>query len=276
MAKVGKMKKGVLFTVSVMLLSISILTLVIFLSEQSSKGKQSAVQLSDIDEVSSKYSGIEDQLERIISTSINISVDNSTVFIEERLPVSQQIAIDIERFAWFEYNYSEENVSMNLSNLKNASFLIQPNRIEIMHESANFYIVPEGGNSSAGSVQTYEVNLTFASERIDAAAWQTLSNASNGSGAVVVHVRIQDESYAVNLDFYETLDKYSTSLLNITKEGSLVGYVRFYSPAALQVQHPENIGLKASVGLSNPVYVEANDTLTISSFANKTGRIRIA
>jgi len=36
------------------------------------------------------------------------------------------------------------------------------------------------------------------------------------------------------------------------------------------------LGLKASIGLSNPVYVEANDTISVRSAANKTGRVRIA
>lgn len=271
------MKRGVLFTVSVLLLAISLVSLAIILSEQSAKSKRTVIGIMDIDRVSDQYSNMEAQLSEILSSRINVSIKGNEITLNESLPLPAQLAQDIDRFAQFETMYSDLNMSMNLTSLKNASFMIMPNGIGVAHETGAFYMTPSDTPESAGAVQYYDVNVTYPAASVDNAVWQSISYSSNGSAdAVWVHVRVRDASFAYMDDFYATLDKYSTSYLNITQGGVQVGFVQFSSPAAVQVNYSGNIGLKASVGLANQAHVEANDTISVLASANRTGRVRIA
>jgi hypothetical protein len=58
--------------------------------------------------------------------------------------------------------------------------------------------------------------------------------------------------------------------------GTQVALVQFSSPTALQVQYGSAIGLKTIVGFYNSVTLETNDTISVWSTVNKTGRVRIA
>ncbi|VVC00889.1 Uncharacterised protein [uncultured archaeon] len=270
-------KRGILFTVSIMLLSISLLSFAMALSDQAAKSKRAATALADIDRITDIYSNMEDEIGDIVSESANMSVANGTVYLNASLPYSPQVATDLGNFAAFEANATEQDIAvrMNLTNAKAGTFLIQPGSTEITQSPGAFYITPKNTAEGAGSLSSYDVSLMFPSASADGAFWDVVASGDNATG-VLVHVRVQDASYATNLDFYETLDKYRTSRLNITQGGATVGYVQFESPGKLGVHYADNMGLKASVGFSNPVYVEANDNISIAGAVNMTGRVRMA
>lgn len=267
-------KRGVLFTVSMLLLSISLLSFASYLAEQAAKSGQTSISLLEIDRAADTYADAESELARILSTSIGISVENSTVLLNETLPIHAGTGADFDRFELFERSFSDLNVSMNLTNLKAGSLLVQPGDIAITHSQAGFNITPKNSEGSAGSVRSYDINLTFQPMGADSAAWDAMSNSSPSQTSV--HVRVQDASYSFNFDTYQNVDKYGTSRLNITQGGALVGFVQFASPSAVQVYYASNIGLKASIGLSAQAYVEANDTISVISASNRTGNVRIA
>lgn len=276
-AELGRKKRGILFTVSVMLLAISLVALAVMLSEQSAKSKRTAVSIMDIDRVSDQHANVEAELSRILSAHTEITVSGNTVRINESLPLPAQMAGDMQRFADFEAAYSDLNMTMDIANIKNGSFLIQPNGIAITHAGSNFYVTPQNNPESSGAVASYDIEVIYPPASVDGAAWESLSTVANGSAdAAWVHVRVRDQSFAFLFDSYATIGKSSTSYLNMTQGGVLVGFVQFSPPGALAVQYAGNIGLKASVGLSNPVRVEANDTVSIIASANKTSRVRIA
>ncbi|MCX8175140.1 MAG: hypothetical protein N3E51_02955 [Candidatus Micrarchaeota archaeon] len=262
-------KRGVIFTLMVMMFSALLLSFAVALAEQSSKSRQTAVALLEIDQVADAYSNIEDNLARIMSSSMNMSVRNNTLLINATLPPLRQTAADFENYAEFVANTSDLNISMNLSELSNFSVVVQPKQARISQDDANFRLVP----FDSRNVRAYDINITYPTAGIDAAAWQKLSEAQDG---IPVHIRVQDARHSVNLDFYATLDREGESILNITQAGSLKGEVRFLPSAALRLWHDGNIGLKASFGFSTPVYVESNDTVWVNSSANKTGRVRLA
>ena len=274
MAEVTGQKRGMFFTLSMMLLGSALLSFIFFLSEQSTKSSDTVTYLIEVDRASDKYSEVEDGLARIISPSINISVQNSTVRINETLPLGANIADDLGRFALFEGNYSGMNVSMNLANITRGSFIIEPSGAVVSNSAGEFEVTPQNSASSSGTLTAYYVELVFQPGAIDDAAWQAVSNASGST--MVVHVRVRDESYDAVKDFYASLDKYGASSLNVTKSGATVATVGFSSPAALRVSCSGNIGLKASISFSNPAYVEADDVISVVSSANRTGRARIA
>lgn len=270
----GGKRRGVLFTVSMLLLSMSLLSFASYLAEQAAKSTQTSISLLEIDRTSDTYADLETELARILSTSIGISVDNSTVLLNETLPVRAGTDADFDRFAQFERNFSDLNISMNLTNLKAGSLLVQPGEIAITHSQTGLNITPKNSQDSAGSVGSYDINITFQSMGADGAAWDALSNSSQSQTAV--HIRVQDAIYSFNFDTYQNVDKYGASRLNITQGGALVGYVQFAPPSAVQVYYASNIGLKASIGLSTRAYVEANDTISVTSASSRTGNVRIA
>jgi hypothetical protein len=262
------------FTLSMMLLGSALLSFIFFLSEQSTKSSDTVTYLIEVDMASDKYSEAEDGLARILSQSINISVQNNTVRINETLPISPDIADDLGRFSQFEANYSAMNVSMNLTNITRGQFIIQPSGTIVANSAGRFEVTPQNTAAGAGTLTAYEVELVFLPGVIDDAAWLAVSNSSGTT--MNVHVRVRDASYAVVKDFYQALDKYGSSAINVTKTGATVAMVGFSSPAALSVQCDGNIGLKASISFSNQAYVETDDTISVWSSANRTGRARIA
>jgi len=267
-------KQGVLFTVSVLLLSISLLSFAIYLSEQTAASRHTAVSLLEIDRTMDTYADIENELVKILMNSLNVTVENSTVFLNASLPMRPGAEEDFERFRLFEKNYSDLGVEMNLTSLKAGSLLIQPGEIAILNSQSDLNITPKDSLESAGGVVSYDFSLTFQPMGADSASWVALSDSS--ASQVQVHIRVQDASYSFIYDTVQSVDKYNYSLLKITQGGAEVGFVEFYPPSSARIHYGSNIGLKASIGLSNPVYVEANDTISVRSAANKTGRVRIA
>jgi hypothetical protein len=102
---------------------------------------------------------------------------------------------------------------------------------------------------------------------------------SNSSASLVpVHVQAHDPNYAVVIDIYGNVDRHGTSelvLADAPANGTQVALIRFYSPAALQVQCGSAIGLKTIVGFYNSVAIWADDTISVHSAMNKTGRVRL-
>lgn len=267
-------KRGMLFTLSVMLLSISLLTFASALSQQSAKSKATAAVLAEVDRAGGAYENVEHALEQVISPSINISVRNSTVYINESLPLSSQIATDLDRFAQFQSLYADQNITMSLADLKGGYFVIRPGEVIVTNAPGEFFITPQNSPESSGTLDSYHVEMVYPVGQVDAAQWASVSNGS--ASRMSVSVRVRDANYVVLLDFEQQLDRHGTSVLNVSNGGSQVALVQFSSPAALYVQAAGNIGLKTSVGFTNPVGVETNDVLEVRSAANKTGNIRIA
>ena len=270
-------KRGILFTVSVLLLVISLVGIAIALSQQSSKSKYAAVGAMDVDRATDAQSNIEDQLYRILSPQSLISVNGNIATFDESLPYDPEFAIDADRFAQFEENFSDLNVSMDLTNLKNADFMIQPNSIEVSHLGSKFLVAPQNSPSSSGAVSSYDVTVVYSAGSLNGATWMPLASVANGSvNSAAVHVQVRDASYSFLQDYYYTLNKSLTSYLNLTQGGTQVGFVQFSPPGALLVSYTGNIGLKTSIGLTNPVHVETNDTISVVASANKTSHLRIA
>ena len=267
-------RRGMFFTLSMLLLGSALLSFIFFLSEQSTKSSDTVTYLMEVDRASDKYSEVEDGMARIISPYINISVQNGTVRIVESLPLSANIADDLGRFALFEANYSGMNVSMNTTQIAGGNFIIQPSGTAVANSAGEFEVVPQDSAQGAGTLNSYDVEIVFQPGAIDDAAWLAVSNSS--ADTMNVHVRVRDASYAVVRDFYSALDKHGSSSLNVTSAGATVAIVGFSSPAALLVQCSGNIGLKASISFSNPAYVETGDTINVEYAANRTGRARIA
>ncbi len=273
-AKAGK--RGMLMTVSVMMLGMIILSLVFFLSQQLIISKVSAAEFNNIDRTVGTYANIEDEVSQIVSFYINASAQNGTVTIEEPLPFPNGMSTALDAFSQFEANYAEQNVSINLTNTERGNFIIRPGEIAVINTPDTFTITPQNSAESSGSLKSYYVELTFPAGSIKSANWSLISNSSNS--LVPVHVQAHDPNYAVVLDIYSNVDRYGTSALNLTdniNNGTQVALVQFSSPAALQVQSSSAIGLKTMVGFNNSVSLETNDTIGVWSTVNKTGRVRI-
>jgi hypothetical protein len=272
-----KGKRGMFMTVSVLMLGMILLSLVFLLSEQIIESKISAAEFGDIDRTSWTYSSIEDGVSRIVSFYISASTQNGSVTIEQPLPFPRRMADKLDAFSQFETSYADQNVSMNLTNTKKGDFLIQPGGIEVVNSPGSFAIIPQNTGESHDSLNSYFIDLTFPEGRVREANWTLLSNSSNDS--VSVHVRAHDPNYAVVLDIYSNVDRHNTSVLSIIdnlNNITQVALIQFRSPAALQIQTGTAIGLKTIVGFNNLVTLETNDTISVQSTVNKTGRVRIA
>ena len=283
-------KRGVMFALSAMLLCIALLSFAFYLSQESAKAKQTVAGILEIDRASNTYSNAEAGLRDILSNAANFSVQcngpqNCSLLISESLPISPQAAIGMERFAQFESGHSDLNITMNLTNLENASFIIQPGNTRITNAEGDFHIIPATPEGAQG-ILSYGINLTFPMERLGenaAVSWQA-QNASGNASNITLRILVQNEGhspanesdYSFAKNFLISIGRQSEGTLNITDQGEPIGYVRFTPDASVQVHYAGNMGLKASIEFSHPIYVEANDTITIISAVNKSGKIRIA
>jgi hypothetical protein len=270
-------KRGMFMTISVLMLGMIILSLVFFLSQQLITSNASAAESGDIDRTAGTYANMEDEVSRIVSFYINASANGGNVTIEEPVPFPDRMSAALDAFSQFEANYAEQNVSINLTNTEKGDFIIRPGEIAVINAPGSFTVIPQNSTESSGSLQSYYVELTFPAGSIKSANWGPVSNAS--ADLVPVHVQAHDPNYAVVLDIYSNVDRYGTSVLNLTdalSNGTQVALVRFSFPAALQVQTGSAIGLKTIVGFNNSVTLETDDTISVRSTVNKTGRVRIA
>lgn len=269
-------RRGMFMTISILMLGMIVLSLVVFLSEEVTASKVSAAEFNKIDRTSGTYSNIEDEISRIVSFYINVSAGNKTVTVEEPLPFPSKMTDALEAFSQFERAYSEQNISMNLTNTKKGNFIITPGHIDMKSSPGSFMVSPHNSTESAGSVESYYVELAFGAGEVKSATWNILSNSSGD--LVHVHVMAHDPNYAAIIETYGDVDRHGTSELSINSgsgNGTQVGLVRFSSPAGLEIQGGSAIGLKTIVGFYNLVEIETNDTISIVSAVNKTGKVRI-
>lgn len=270
-------KRGMFMTISVLALGMIILSLVFLLSEQLIMSNASAAKSGDIDRTAGTYANMEDEISRIVSFYINVSANGGNVTIEEPVPFPDRMSDALGAFSQFEADYAEQNVSINLTNTEKGDFIIRPGEIAVANAPGNFAIVPQNSTESSGSLDSYYVELTFPAGGIKSANWSLVSNSS--ASLVLIHVRAHDPNYAVVIDVYNNVDKYGTSVLNLTdalSNGTQVALVRFSFPATLQVQTGSAIGLKTIVGFNDSVTLETNDTISVRSTVNRTGLVRIA
>jgi len=272
--------KGIMFSVSVMLLALAMLSFADYLSKQALKAHSTVSSLLEIDRASDAYFATEAQLSKIASAAVNISAGNGTVFLSQQLPWDSGVGAYLERFRLFEENKSDLNLSFGVGYLAEGSFVIQPVNVSISQGGGEFSITPADSPQSAGELSYYDVNLTLPAGSFDSVQWENFSNSSGDTE--MVRVRVVSDDFALvwpapsNYSYF-ALDKRNGSSFNITLGGELVARVAFVPPAALRVEHGAgNIGLKASVGFFTPVYVETNDDISVRSLANKTGKLRIA
>lgn len=273
-AKQEKSRRGILFTVSVLLLCVALIMMAMVLSSDSAKSRRIATALVDFDRTADAYSNIEDGLAQISVLRMNISVKNGTVLLNETIPAAADVTPYLERFALFEQNLSDLNVSVGTGSIAAGSFTVMPIGAALAHPERGFSLTPPSAESG-GNLSSYDIELIFPTATLDNAQWEPLAN-STGPSSLQVHVRVRDTRYAQFFDFEETLDRGSESFLNITQGGVTVATVRFLPPSALQVWSAEDIGLKASISFSVPVYVETNDVISVVSAVNRTGKLRIA
>ena len=266
-------RKGIFTSVSVLLLSMCLIMLAAPLSYQSGSGVKTATALLNMDKTESRYANLEGQAVRIFKNYIGVEVNNDSATISEILPLSPALSGDLESFIQFEKNLSEMNFSMNLSGMKNGSFYIMPFFTRVRNEPGGFFITPIGAGAQ---IAEYQLNLVFPIASVDNADWDVLDNATNSSGGLLVNVDVRDDSYSMHRRFYEYVNREGTSRINITSGGALVGYVEFSSGSAVEVHYEGNLDLKALTKFTTPVYVEANDTLSVISEVNKSRKIRIA
>jgi len=272
----GGGKRGMFMTISVLMLGIVILSMVFLLSEQLNMSKVSASEIGEIDRTAGIYSNVEDGISRIISFYINISVQNGTLTMEAPLPFPGRMSEDLERFSQFEAGHGEKNISLDIENAKNGSFIVNPGGIAVSARGNVLAIAPQDSNESSGSVGSYYVDLTFLPGEVHSANWSVVSSSSGD--LIPVHVRAHDPNYAVIIDIYNDIDRNGTSvlLINDGANGTGITVVQFSDPSALRVEGGGAIGLKTIVGFNNLVSIGANDTISVWSTVNKTGPVKIS
>lgn len=285
-------KKGIAFTISALLLGLTFLSLAAVLSEQSSRSRQAAVRLLEYDAASDTFDSLQMQFRQVSGEmyGIDVAADlvnmNTTILeITARLPPEQYWYDDLGAWESFATNItsiinatnsSPFNISVNLSGFGNGTFFIGPENGNITYADEKLRIFPDA--QQVQNLQAYDIQMTFEGPLPGAPDW-------NASGSPGGNINISFKSFNEG----HTQGQLVTGNINATNIGridikdpdqNLIGYVDFTAgkmEAWFNSSYSGNITLKTSASFTQPLFVDANATISlVSAQWNRTAIVRVA
>ncbi len=280
-------RKGIAFALSALMLGIVALMLASMLAEQSSRTRQAAVRMAELDNAAEFFNNAQRQAAKIIAGNShmlvmpdpNTSINATYLTITETLPVSPYFAGELESYANITANLSPYNLSVNFSGFGNGTYFIRPGEGNMTHPDGQMLLVPDA--TQAEKLGGYVIDIVYLTGFPGNMQWETQA-AGGPNDNMSVTARAHDSTFTVNHILNATISKSSPSAINITDgTGALIGLVSFGSPfggkgAVLVDYLGGNITLKTSANFTQPLYVEANATITlVSGVFNRTSLIRV-
>lgn len=251
----GGMKKGMLFMLSVLLLSTSLLYLLSSTSLYSNSLKITAASLSRIERLNMNSDSVSYQIKSILlngASDVEIySMEGLNVIsVTETVPLSVDYYTDIFFFKEFAEMRSELNTSVNITDALRPRMYVHPYNITIDHTVGRTEFIAEDSPGSAGSVTGYNVLLVINGTT----PWINWTNITEVSAydpdAVSFHVGLQGTNGTVAVDKY--LDKYSYSEMHLMdRYNNSLFVVQMDAPASLKVNYNAGAVLETEIYLND-------------------------
>lgn len=249
----GGMKKGLFFTLSVLLLATSFLYLVASASLYTNSLKTTAISLSTIGQLNVYTDSIVYNIRTLFSEFAEVTVDEDAgivkISFEEDIPRLGSYSSDLIGFREFAETYGRFNTSINITEAQHPKLYLHPYDITVDHAVGRIEFDPEDNPGSAGKVTGYDV-LFKIDERTPWLNWTEISELSSSDpDAVYFHIGVQGENGTVSETRY--LNKYNYSelkLLDWDNESLVV--IQLSPPAELIVNHNMEANMETVIYLN--------------------------
>lgn len=275
----GGMSRGILYTISVLLMAVSFLYLLLVISSHTSSIKTAAEGLSDIETLNSGFDSASYGMKALLTREVaNITRSGFNITFEENLSTTgnTDYYADVPEFEKFMEFRSGIETSINTSEARRPRLYISPQNISVDHLPGKITFTPQNSQESAGNITGYEI---LARVELDTPSyyWEEISELNESDpDAMQFHLGLEGDNGTITTTKY--LDKYGDSELRLVNEynQSVMG-VRIESPAVVAVNYNADIDLKIIIGLTTRASVElGQDIITVSTGQlEKTGKVTV-
>jgi len=255
----GKVKKGLLFTLSMLLLGSSFLFLSASLSAYSFSLKNNAQVINNFEKINSQFDGASYGMGEIFEhEALTITQVGNNVHFEEEISGfgKQNYTRDVMQFKQFIQSYGRVNVSIDDAEAGNPKMYLMPQNISIDHRPGSIIFSPQNYSGSEESVEGYDILIKI-NHPTPTINWTNASEVSGSNeSALYFHIGLQGSDGAVSDTVY--LDRYAESELRLlNSESQSIVTVQIESPATLTLNYNVDMYLNAVVVLNNSIeYIE--------------------
>ena len=241
MSKLIDCKRGILFSLGLMLLSSVILLLAVLIFHNAQKAEEIIGKLIVLDRVYDLDNSIQKSVSDIfmIKSGISINITNNSVFFEEILPNDNLELLNSSMFGF--KNFVENNISninLTITNVEELPLIVIPQRITYAHKDnwSNVEVVPESMNFNGYS-------LIIDTDKNVSCVWDVNSGSLNFS--------LEVRGDVINCDFTsEMIDPSVENEIRIDsiEEGNIM-IIKTFDNGKLSINLTRDISIAARTGL---------------------------
>lgn len=263
------MKKGMMFSISIVLLLSSLLYLAISFSNYMTSIKQSIISLSTIETMVADADAAEYGMKRINDQNgLNITViSSSNISLSQNTTYFSHYADQIDSFSDFISAYGTKNTSIDASAV-NFSAVIHPHNITFSSIYGNFTVLPAPGANSSGQISSYDVAIKadVSTPRFNWTDYYSLP--SSDPTAIRVRVAFQGSNGTTYAEKY--LDRaYASSVQLLNPQNKSMVTVSLFVPSGLWLNYSLDMYLNVIVGLNNVTKIESKNELVTVDLGEK-------
>ncbi len=274
----GGVKKGIIFTVSTVLLATAFLYLLASISMYSDLLKDANTGMIQIEKVNMQFDTQSYGMEKLVREMIsNVSWTGANISFEGNLSSAGngEYYAAVSRFGQFTEAFGLVDSSINITEARRPVLYICPQNITIGHLPGKVGFYPLDNNQSAGEIGSYTV-LIKANIPTPGIEWGEYSEVGeSGPDALYFHIGFEGTNGTVSGGKY--LYKYNVSeIMLVNRDNQSIVGIRLGSPGVLEISYSADIYLKTIIGLDNYSTVElGRDIITVEggSWGTKNGKV---
>lgn len=212
------MKKGILFTLGLSFLAISIFSLAMIIFHESLESEDVFLRFASLDRAYELDASLQNSIKQIFyaKSGMSISVEDSTISIQEYIPNQNKDQLTSALNSFRNYVESNDsNVDINVGEITdNMSFVIEPYNINYTHSFENkiAYIIP----SEYANITSYVLNLDTGNVNFTTYSWDFVP-----SGIKTFEINVQDNSGNSDSDIYQMGNAGEHTLTVETRKGDI-------------------------------------------------------
>jgi len=211
--------RGFLFTLSLVITALVIISLSIFVMESGRSEKADILSISMFDRIRNNMLWVENGFRGMVEAAgVDVTVKNYTVSITENLPNNNaaNFSDNVDNWTAFATARADFPMSFSVSNVKNyLPLIMRPSQVVYTHPN-NF-----GGNSirveNAGSVTNYTIDISINTDEAFTLNWDTIDN-----NPADLDVQIKVRNSTTESTENHGLDPDSTSTLSISMSSGTI------------------------------------------------------
>ena len=273
----GKMRKGILFTLSVLLLGSALLYLSATLSAYSFSLKDNSQTLNEFEKINAQFDACSYGMKSLFEKEairITRQENNLTFEVDITGIANQNYTRDVRRFRQFIESYGRVNITVNDVEARRPTMYVYPQKMKVDCPPGRIEFVPQNTTEGQDAVEGYNVLIAI-SQPTPTVNWTQLSEVSPGNDSLYFHIGLQGSDGALSETRY--LSRNNMSELQLQNEhGHSIITIEVGDSSSLVVHYNLDIYLNAVVVLDEHGPVElGSDIVNVSmgERGEKTGKV---